>query len=204
MREAYGGAEDMSTSTQEKVYPQELKGILQRANAGDLTVLPELNRVFDEYPELTTRFGDLVRHAEQAMLTIVAGNCLTGRVAISREMGGLRDRLAASATSELEKLLVDRICICWLGVYHADVDLAQQLLANPAGASPAAQAAQKRLDGAHRRFLTAVKALATVQKLVRPAPSPLELLNRTVPETGAGRIRDRSPRRVAGAVPVLN
>jgi hypothetical protein len=34
----------------------------------------------------------------------------------------------ATATSELEKLLVDRVVISWLEVYHGNIDLANQLL----------------------------------------------------------------------------
>jgi hypothetical protein len=109
-------------------------------------------------------------------------------------MDELRARLAATATSELERLLIDRVCLSWLEVYHSDIDLAQKLLASP-GASPASQAAEKRLDAAHRRFLTATKALAVLQKLVRPAPSPFELL-RPVAEAGA-----RTPAKPAPEAP---
>jgi hypothetical protein len=177
----------MSTQTPTKPYPAELKAVLERANAGDETVLPQLKKAFDEHPELVPLFGDMVEHAKQALLTLAAGRCLTAREAVGREMSELRARLAATAATELERLLVDRTCLCWLAVNHADIDLAQKLLANP-GTSPVSQAAQRRLDAAHRRFITATKALATLQKLVRPAPSPLDLALRPVPERPAGRL----------------
>jgi len=44
--------------------------------------------------------------------------------------------------------------------------------------------------------LSDIKALATVQKLVRPAPTPYEFLNRSVAETGA-----RTPAKAAPEVP---
>src|SRR4051794_33750082 len=50
-------------------------------------------------------------------------------------------------------------------------------------AAPATQAAQKRLDRAHARFLSSIKTLATVQKLVRPAVSPPDLLTRPAADT---------------------
>jgi hypothetical protein len=55
-----------------------------------------------------------------------------------------------TATSELEKLLVYRVVISWIEVYHGDMELANQLL-NVSGASKTAQAAQRRLDHAHAR-----------------------------------------------------
>jgi hypothetical protein len=129
---------------------------------------------------------------------------LTAKEAIHRQMDELRDRLTATTHSELEKLLIDRICISWVAVYHADIALAEHLLAHPS-ASPATRAAQQRLDGAHRRFVTAVKALATVQKLLQRAPSPLELLTRTVPEKTTSRPSGRSRTSpVAEGVPIFN
>jgi hypothetical protein len=185
----------MAAQAATKAYPAELKAILERANAGDETALPQLKRAFDEHPELVPHFGDMVEHAKQALLTLAAGKCLTAREAVGREMSELRARLAATAATELERLLVDRVCLCWLAVNHADIDLAQKLLASP-GASPAGQAAQKRLDAAHQRFITATKALATLQKLVRPAPSPVDFLSRPVAETGT-----RTPAKPAPEAP---
>jgi hypothetical protein len=126
-------------------------------------------------------FGDLVQHAEQAVLTLAAGQSLMGKEAIARQVASLRARLQGPATSELERLLIDRIAISWIEVYFGDIDLAQHLLKQP-GAAPATQAAQKRLDRAHARFLSAVKALATVRKLLKPPVSTLEML--TAPPEG--------------------
>lgn len=73
--------------------------------------------------------------------------------------------------------MVDRIVISWIAVYYADVDLAQRLL-DQTGALPATQAAQRRLDRAHARFLQAVRALGLLQKLMQPTRSPLEIATR--------------------------
>ena len=40
-------------------------------------------------------------------------------------------------------------------------------------------------DSAHRRHLAGIKQLAVVRRLLRPAPSPLELLRSPVGETSA-------------------
>jgi hypothetical protein len=109
--------------------------------------------------------------------------------------------LAADATTELEKLLVDRITIAWIAVYYADLDLTRHLVERK-GTTPSAQAAEKRLNRAQQRYLAAIKCLATVNKLLKPAPSAYDMLNRIVPETSV-KLRNRgfSP---ASSVPVSN
>lgn len=164
-----------TTRAKEKTYPAELRELLERGNRGDPTALPAIKRAFDENPEMAALLGDMVRHAEEAVLTLAAGDSVTMREAVRRQADALRGRLAAAATSELERLLIDRVCVCWVEVYYGDVEQAQLLLRSPQAADAAA-ASTKRLDRAHARFLSAFKALATVTKLVRPALSPLDLL----------------------------
>ena len=132
----------MCTTTnppKEKVYPAEVKELLERGNSGDPTAVPELKKMFTENPELAAALGDLVRHAEQALLTLAAGESFTAREAIAHQVAQLRDRLARTAASELEKLLVDRVAVSWVEVYFGDVELAHQLLRG-AGDAPASGA----------------------------------------------------------------
>ncbi len=186
-----------------KTYPPELQVLLEKASRGDQSVLPEVKKAFDEHPELAAQMGDLVWHAQESLLALVAGSCLTAREAIGRQAAALRQRLAATATSELEKLLIDRVVISWIEVYHGDIELAQYLLQS-SRAEPSAQAAQRRLDRAHARYLSAIKALATTHKLLRPTLSPLELAVKFTPEEKvAAGLRPAAADPAAG-VPVLN
>jgi hypothetical protein len=166
-----------------KVYSEELKELLTKAIKGDLTLLPELKKAFDEHPELVQRFGDMVSDAERSLLRLAVGSNLVAKEAITRQAADLRTRLATTAPSELERLLIDRIAISWIEVYLADSNLALRLLTD-SGAAPGTQAAEKRLDRAHQRYLAAVKALAVVSKLVKRPPSVLDLLTSQVQETG--------------------
>lgn len=186
-----------------KTYPPELQVLLEKASQGDRNVLPELKQAFDDHPELAAQMGDLVWHAQESLLALVAGSCLTVREAIGRQAAALRQRLAATATSELEKLLIDRVVISWIEVYHGDIELAQHLLKSPR-AEPSAQAAQRRLDRAHARYLSAIKALATTHKLLRPTLSPLELAVKFIPEGKSGAAGLRPAADPAAGEPVLN
>jgi hypothetical protein len=184
MTGAHGGdgVSAQMNSAEQKIYPLELKAILERARAGDKTVLPELKKAYDEHPELPSKFGDLVVHAEEALLSLAAGNCLMTKEAMRHQLAVRRAELATDVSSSLEELLADRAVLCWLGVQASELFLADHLRELPSD-SPAVRAAQQRLDAAHRRFLTAVKCLAQVKKLLRPALSPVEMLSRSVPET---------------------
>lgn len=76
----------------------------------------------------------------------------------------LRTDLLGACPSSLERLLVERIVVCWL--------LANQLdLADACAGSRSLTLAEfdgKRADRAHRRFLAAVKTLAEVRRLAAP------------------------------------
>jgi hypothetical protein len=165
-----------SDNTGPKTYPDELREILERANRGDDAALPQLRQALDAHPELVAEFGDLVKHAEDSVLRWASGNCLTAREAIRRQVASLRRRLKATAASDLEKLLVDRVVVTWLQVYTADVHVAERMAQGVA--TPAAQAAQKALDRAHQRHLSAIRTLATVRKLARPALPPVQVAAR--------------------------
>jgi hypothetical protein len=180
----------MSTITPPQVPDHaRVKELVDRGNAGDQTVLPQLRDLFDRNPEFAAEIGSLVKHAEQSLLLLAAGKSLTLKEAISRQIAELRERLVKTARSELERLLVDRIVLCWMQVYYCDVELTDHVRKG-LGPNASTQASQKRLDRAHLRYLGAIKALATVQKLIRPSlPSdgaPLRL----VPEPSAGRRRE--------------
>jgi hypothetical protein len=155
---------------------EQLRDLVRRAHEGDAGVLPRLRRLLDERPELWEQAGDLARHAEQALLELVAGRSLFAREAVERKLAGLKAELAGPGATPLERLLVDRVGLCWLQVHSLDLEAAalpRQLAAGPPGVN-----AQRRLDSAQRRYLQAVKALATVRKLLTPPLAPLEVSKR--------------------------
>jgi hypothetical protein len=167
--------ESESNDPNPTVYTPELFDLLQRGMAGDNSVLPQIKQAFDAAPQLSQMFGNLVSHAEQEIIGLAIGKDLVTREAITRQAAAERSRLQASYTSPLEHVLVERAVVCWLAVYEAELDLAKKRKSAPPSL-PLIDAAVKRLDRAHVRHLSALRTLATVQKLLKPAPSVLELL----------------------------
>src|SRR5262249_45167092 len=138
----------MPTQQPPKACTPEVGAVLERAVAGDPTVGPELQQALDDHPEVAALFGDMVGHAARALQELVCKDNPLVRASLTRQLADLRQRLAATAPSPLERLLIDRIALTWVEVYYGDIDLAHHLLGH-GGDAPATKAAQQRLDAAH-------------------------------------------------------
>jgi hypothetical protein len=168
----------MEAKRDEVPYTEEIRVLLVRAQQGDTSVLPQLRELLDGRPELWQRLGDLRGHVEEALLDLAAGKSLLAREAIRRRMDELRAELSVPTPTPVEKLLIDRVVVGWAQVYLADLDELQKA---KAGTQQAAQA-HRRQTAAQTRYLAALKHLALIRKLLRPAPSPLDMLRTPVQE----------------------
>ena len=117
-----------------------------------------------EDPVMADSIGNLALHVQQSITSNAAGENLLFKEGISKKMERLRQDLSGKDATPLERLLVDRIVLCWLILHDAELRFAQ------AGNLSIGQAEywQNRIDRAHRRHLSAIKTLATVRKLAIP------------------------------------
>jgi hypothetical protein len=177
---------------------ERLQRLVERAEGGDEAALPELCAALDANPWVWQRYGDLSKQSQGAWLQLIAGRNLLLQESTRRKAEQLRAELAGPAPSPLERLLVERVVACWLQVHYADASYAQLK-----GNSPALHtAALRRQNAAQQRYLQAMRALATIRKLLRPGLSPVDLAMRPVPEQPAGRLAGASM--PAAGKPVLN
>jgi hypothetical protein len=169
---------------------ERLQRLVERAERGDESVLGELRAALDVNPWVWERYGDLAKQSQAAWLQLVAGRNLLLHESARRKAEQLRAELAGPAPSPLERLLIERIVATWLQVHYSDASYAQLKGTNPAQHTAALQ----RQNSAQQRYLQAVKALATVRKLLRPGPAPVEIATRlgSQERVTAGR-RDLSP-----------
>jgi hypothetical protein len=187
-----------------KTLPAELLEVLERGHRGDPSALPQLRQVLEARPDLAAALGDLSKHAEEAVLGLVAGGSLTAAESIRRHADGLRQELEGEAPSRLEELLVHRVVLGSLWLHHGDLDVARRLAAGQ-GSTPGCREAERRLDRAHHRFLAAAQALVTARRFLRKGPSPLDLLGRPVAEQPPPLLRERCSRRHSpDLIPVQN
>jgi hypothetical protein len=176
---------------------EDLARLLERAEKGDVTVLPLLRRVLDETPALWQGYGDLSLLAQDALVKVAGGDNLLLCESLMRKLSALKSELMGESPSALEKLLVDRVASSWLHVNYYDALLVQSKKCSPAQI----RLLQQQQDAAHRRYLAAIKTLATVRKLLTPARSPIEIATKLAGERSGLRLR-QAP--VEAGVPVEN
>ena len=83
--------------------------------------------------------------------------------ALTRKAAALTLELAGPCPTMLERLLVDRVVTGWLQLHYCD------LLAAQAPTSRQSDYLQRSQERAQRRYLSAIRSLATVRRLLLPA-----------------------------------
>jgi hypothetical protein len=142
-----------------------LKSLVEQAQQGDTSILPVIRHWLDQVPELWNDSRVLAHQVERSWVHALSGQDLMSQEIIAREVEGLRAQLLGPQPTPLEKLLVDRICICWLAVQHSELHAAKRFNDR---AVVLTASEEHRLDKVHHRFLTAVRELARVRKLLQP------------------------------------
>jgi len=153
-----------------------LRQLVQRAERGDESVLPELRRLLDRAPDLWRYAGDMARIAEDSLIELASGPNLLLKESLLRKLAELKGELAGPAPSLLDRLLAERVALCWLATTHSDAAYAQAKGSPP----PALEHARRRQDSAGRRYAEAIRLLATVGKFL-PGRGPRRSSTRRVP-----------------------
>ena len=145
---------------------EELRELVVRARRGNREVLPQVREMLrrDLSAALPVLCGDLARPERGIARRLAGGNpaAAEGLVAAAERLKG---ELAGAGASPLERLLVERVVLCWLQVQAAD----DVCLRGDAGSLTHAEHRDRLRDRAHRRLLLAAKTLATVRKLALPS-----------------------------------
>jgi hypothetical protein len=76
----------------------------------------------------------------------------------------MREEIAGKNSSSLERLLSERVVVTWLEVQFFEALYAQNMRNLTI---PQAEHHQKRLDRAHKRYLSAIRALVQIHKLLK-------------------------------------
>jgi hypothetical protein len=142
----------------------DLPAVLRRARSGDESALPALRRVLDT-GELVESLGNLALQVEATLIKNAAGENLAFKEGVGRKMAKIRADLAGLDAPPLERLLADRVAVCWLSLHDVEVRFAQSKDLT----IKQADYWQRRINSAHKRYLSAIKTLAMVRKLALPA-----------------------------------
>ena len=145
-----------------KYTEKSLRALVNRAQAGDEKILPELRRLLD-LPGVPAIFGDLAGRVRDALLDRLTKVNLLNRELISREARRLGDELLGPAATPVERLLVEQIVVSWLQMNETT------LRAAAASHIVSGNLLHRRADLVHRRFLAALRTLALIRRLAGPA-----------------------------------
>jgi hypothetical protein len=94
----------------------------------------------------------------------------------------MRTEIAGEDPSPLEKLLTERVVATWIEVQVFDSFCAANLRK---AHTRQADYLQRHLDRAHRRHLSAIRTLAQVRKLLKPAVAQINISERQVNMAGS-------------------
>jgi hypothetical protein len=159
MTEAHG-ASDLTS--------QEVKTLLRKAEKGDTTILPTLRTWMDRTAGYWENVGNLAATARDTLIEHASGGKnLVVRESLTRKCAALTQELAGATPSPLERLLVERIVLCWLDLYYAECLYAQHL--GESLTLRQAEYRQQRLSKAQSRYLSAIRTLAQIRRLGVPA-----------------------------------
>jgi len=146
----------------------EARMIMDRAQQGDRSVLPELQRLLDEHPVLWQKYGNVAAIARLQWIDLMSGSNLLMKESIDRFYRAEVMKLCGSAPPPLEKLLAERIAVCRMQLAHAESMLAQ----SEAKLTPKLAATlDKRISQCQKRLSAAIRDLDRHWKLLgRTAP----------------------------------
>jgi hypothetical protein len=150
----------------------ELLGLLKQAQAGDKDAAYQLRKAL-ALPENANvrrnlaKIGDTGEMARQAVAGRIAGTNLLVAEAVEIHIENMSRELAGPCASPLEVLLAERVAFCCARLNQYETIYAQ---ASGQGGMliDDADHLEARIDQLHKRYLSAIKTLATVRKLQLP------------------------------------
>jgi hypothetical protein len=122
-----------------------------------------LRPLLNQAPGAWEMAGNLAIRAENALVNVAAGKNEVLREALTGKLAKLKEELGGG--TPLERLLVERLVACWLNVYYVNALYARCMN----GVTWAESEYFQRRQGAHRQYLSAIRTLAQVRRLLVPA-----------------------------------
>ncbi len=140
--------------------------LLRKAQQGDEEALVVVREWLDDTPSVCDKIGDWALKAEDSLVKLTAKNPLI-QEALHSKLNALRREIGGPDPSPLENLLAQRIAACWLQVHYLETVYAVNVENN--GLSGRwSESMQRSIDRAQRRYLSAIKTLVQVRRLLGP------------------------------------
>jgi hypothetical protein len=152
---------------------QELAGWLtamsQGAAAGDERASQALIEACETVPrlwEILSTLASLSVRSWVDLLTAERSGAEIVRRTIEKEIERKRSEVAGKDPSPLERLLAERVALCWVAVTYADAEYARKLKAGMSFRE--GEYLARRCELTNRQLLKAIESLARVRRLLTP------------------------------------
>jgi hypothetical protein len=145
----------------------ETDALMRRAAKGDKTSTPELAALLadGERGRATLQCaGSPAEWLRQAVARRAAGKNVLVFQAVHKKLGMVQTELEGPNPTPIERLLAERASLCWFIANYYE----EQYVIEDSLTVRLADFYQRRIDRAHRRFLSAVETLARVRRLAVP------------------------------------
>src|SRR5215217_4686364 len=146
-----------------------LTAMTQLAAKGDERASQALIEARQTVPRLWEILSTLSSLAVRSWVDLLApagpGSEITRRT-IEKEIERKRSEVAGEAPSPLERLLAERVALCWLASSYADAEYTRKL--NAGMSFREGEYYSKRCEQTNRQLLKAIESLARVRRLLTP------------------------------------
>jgi len=141
--------------------------LVKKAEKADAKALAEVRKWCKQEPKLWDTLAIKAASSTRfSLLNLLTGDNAVAHDALNHEMQVMQRELLGSFPSSLEKLLVERICSCYLQVQYAESVYAQK--AKGGISLTYGDYLQRQVDRANQRYAAAIRALAQVRRLLTP------------------------------------
>jgi hypothetical protein len=130
--------------------------------------------LIDLEPALWLDLGQLGEIAEESWLSVVSGEDRVLRTGVRHKLDALKADIGHATASPLERLLIDRVGLTWLTLHYVEIMKAQLMKRHEVDYA-AGEYLDRRVNTAQKRYLAAIRALATVRRLLTPQPTPVQV-----------------------------
>jgi len=154
----------LQTKALQKRETPDILTLVRHAEAGNEVATTSLRKLMNDVPGAWERAGNLAIKAENALVSVAAGKDEILREALTKKLATLKEEIAGG--TPLERLLGERIVACWLNLHYIDALYANRL-SNISWAE--SEYFQRRQERANRQYLSAIRTLAQVRRLLVPA-----------------------------------
>ena len=168
----------------------ELREHITRAHDGDEEAIALMEKSLEQVPSIARKFGNLNLWVEQGFVERTTNGTPVEKKSVTLTLKQMREELAGPNPSPLEILGAERVASCWLQLHYGELLYNQEL---PKLTLTQDDYYQRRLDRLHRRYLSAMRSLAQVRKLLKPKVAQINIADKQQINTGAPALEPAKP-----------